>query len=118
MKYIVILLALFPLVGGAQTITNAEWHVREVFKDTPILIKIAYCESTYRQFQEDGKVLRGKVNSDDIGVMQINTRYHEADSKKLGFDIYTFQGNVGYAQYLYDTQGTSPWIHSSKCWKK
>lgn len=97
---------------------TVEETVNEYFKDTPILSKVAFCESRYRQFDAEGKVLRGVVNSKDVGVMQINEDYHLADSKKFGFDIYTLEGNLGYAKNLYDRQGVAPWVHSSKCWSK
>jgi len=94
-----------------------ESYVRKHFEDTPILAEIARCESTFRQYGPDGKVLRGKVNSGDIGIMQINKYYHEEDASKLGFDIYTLEGNLGYAKWLYDKYGDDPWVSSSKCWK-
>lgn len=82
------------------------------------MVAIARCESTYRQFDEDGNVLRGKQNSKDVGVMQINEYWHLVDSKKLGYDIYTLDGNLGYAKYLYAHQGLDPWKYSKDCWSK
>ena len=108
----------FPLVGNAQIITTAEWHVKEIFRDIPILATIAKCESGFKQFKAEGEVLRGIVNPDDIGIMQINRFYHEKDAIRMGHDIFTFEGNIGYARHLYETQGSRPWIHSSHCWKK
>ncbi|MDE1875103.1 MAG: hypothetical protein KGI79_01210 [Patescibacteria group bacterium] len=96
--------------------TSTEAYVREYYKDTPILAEIARCESTFRQYGPDGKVLRGTVDKDDIGVMQINKYYHGDDATKLGYDIYALDGNLGYAQYLYGKYGTTPWQSSSKCW--
>lgn len=97
-------------------IQTTEEIITEHFKDVPIMKKIAYCESRYRQFNEAGDVLRGYVNSQDVGVMQINEKYHLAESKKLGYDIHTLEGNVDYAKHLHKTQGVRPWIHSSHCW--
>lgn len=97
---------------------SVEAYVRDYFKDAPILAEISRCESTFRQFDSKGNVLRGKVNDDDIGVMQINKYYHEEDAEKLGFDIYTLDGNLGYAKWLYGKYGDNPWVHSSKCWVK
>lgn len=94
-----------------------EQHVREVFRETPILAEIAYCESSFRQFNDDGTVLRGRVNKGDIGIMQINRYYHEEDAIKLGIDIFSLDGNIEYAKYLYKKYGSDPWVHSSKCWK-
>ncbi len=95
-----------------------ESYVREYFKDTPILAEVSACESTFRQYNSKGLILRGEVNSDDVGLMQINTFYHEDTAKKLGYDIYTIEGNLAFGKYLYDKYGTSPWSASSKCWKK
>ncbi len=97
---------------------STEAYVQDYFKDVPILAEISRCESTFRQFGSDGRVIRGKVNTGDIGVMQINKYYHEDDAAKLGFDIYTIDGNLGYAKWLYQKYGSDPWSSSSKCWKQ
>jgi hypothetical protein len=92
--------------------------VSEYFADLPIMVDIARCESQFRQNDKDGTTLRGVVNSADVGVMQINEKYHLVDSKKLGYDIHTIEGNMEYARYLYEKQGARPWISSSACWAK
>lgn len=81
-----------------------------------VLKKIAWCESQNRQFNEDGSVLRGVVNPLDTGKFQINEKYHLANSIRLGFDIHTLEGNEGYAQHLFETQGSTPWNWSRPCW--
>ena len=93
-------------------------YVLDYFKDDPILIEVASCESTFRQFNSSGKLLRGEVNSDDVGVMQINEKYHYERAMKMGLDIRTLEGNLAYAKWLYDNQGLKPWNSSSKCWTK
>ena len=100
------------------SIVSTEAYVRDYFKDTPILAEIARCESSFRQFDSKGNVIRGIVNKGDIGVMQINKYYHEEDASKLGYDIYTIDGNLGYGRYLYEKYGSDPWSSSSKCWKQ
>jgi hypothetical protein len=95
-----------------------EKYVQDYFDETPILAKISKCESHYRQFDADGKILRGKVNSDDVGLMQINEHFHEKKATELGLDLETIEGNLAYAKYLYEKEGTKPWSASSKCWKK
>lgn len=90
--------------------------IAEQFAATPILKRIAACESESRQYNADGTVLRGWMNPLDVGLMQINEKYHLSTAIKLGYDIHTLQGNVDYAKYLYATQGVRPWIHSSHCW--
>ncbi|MFA6527837.1 MAG: hypothetical protein WCT20_05430 [Candidatus Babeliales bacterium] len=105
-------------VGLAQNPESIGEYVEKYFSETPILADIARCESTMRHTDKDGTILRGEVDSDDIGVMQINTRYHLEDSKELGLDIYSLNGNLAYAQHLYKTQGVQPWRASQPCWGK
>ena len=93
-----------------------EKYLRQVYAGDPVLIDIARCESNFRQFDKNGQVVRGKVDRNDIGVMQINERYHVDTAKKLGLDIHSTPGNIAYAKYLYDKEGTKPWSASQKCW--
>jgi hypothetical protein len=37
-------------------------------------------------------------------------------AKKLGFDLYTYQGNLGFTKWLYDHYGSAPWKYSQGCW--
>ena len=97
---------------------DVEKYVREQYVDEPILVDIARCESTFRQYDADGTIMRGKVNRADVGVMQINEKYHADKATELGINIYTVEGNVAYAKYLYDKYGAEPWSSSSKCWSQ
>lgn len=102
-----------------RTLTDAkliEEIVRKEYADKPILVEIARCESRFRQYDTNGTVIRGKVDPRDIGVMQINEYYNGDTAKKLGFDIYSIDGNLEFAAYLYAKRGTSPWQASAKCW--
>ncbi len=92
-------------------------RVNEFFKEDPIMVKIAWCESRFRQYDKDGNLFRGIVNNHDVGVMQINTDYHADEALKLGMDLTTIDGNMAYAKRLYDREGTTPWLSSSPCWK-
>ncbi len=92
-------------------------YVKRAYSDEPVLINIARCESSFRQYDEKtGTVLHGKANPADIGVMQINEKYHLERAASMGIDIDTVEGNVAYAKYLYDTQGGAPWSASKACW--
>ena len=97
---------------------SLEKYLKENFADTPILVEIARCESEFRQFDKNGKVVRGRVDSADVGIMQINERYHLDIAKKLGYNIHTIEGNTAYAKYLYDKSGSKPWNASKPCWGK
>lgn len=81
------------------------------------MVNIAECESHFRHFGEDGGVLRGDVDRRDVGVMQINEYFHGKRAEKLGLDLETLAGNLAYARDLYEREGTTPWLASSKCWK-
>ena len=95
-----------------------EAYVRHATAGETILVDIARCESTFRQFDQSGNIIRGKVNQGDVGVMQINEKYHANEAAKLGYNIYTVEGNVAFAKYLYDKFGSDPWSSSSKCWSE
>lgn len=95
-----------------------EAYLKDEYADTPILVDIARCESRFKQYREDGKVVRGNIDRDDIGVMQINERYHGDTAEKMGLDIHSLEGNVAYAKYLYEKFGSQPWSASQKCWSR
>lgn len=102
---------------SANPNAGIEAKVRAYWSDAPIMAKVAYCESEFRQFDgKTGKVMRGWANPADVGVMQINETAHAAAAKKLGFDIYSLDGNLAYARYLYEHQGLDPWVYSKPCW--
>lgn len=96
---------------------STEEYVRGYFKDIPIMADIAYCESRFRQFNtKTGEIFRGRVNNQDVGVMQINEYYHLDEAVDSNIDIYTLEGNTFYARELYEKFGTEPWNSSRPCW--
>ena len=107
--------ALLASVGNSRT---AEGSVREYFSDTPILVEIARCESQFKHVGKNGKIIRGEIDSADLGVMQINKYFHGDEAEKLGLDITTLNGNMAYAKQLYEKEGTVPWQSSSECWNR
>lgn len=101
-----------------ENLMTVEEYVRGYFSDIPVMIEIAKCESRFRQYDTNGEVLRGVVNSLDRGVMQINEYYHLETAEKLGYDILTIEGNTAYARYIFEKSGVKPWVSSSPCWGK
>ena len=98
-------------------VTNAtENIVRSYFKDIPVMIEVARCESTFRHVLPDGSILQGMVDPADTGVMQINRRYHEATAEAMLLNLDDIYHNMAYARHLYETQGTQPWSASLPCW--
>lgn len=86
--------------------------------DIPLLDKICKAESGDRQFAADGSVLRGKVDPSDIGYCQINEPTWNDQARKLGYDIYTQDGNIAMAQWLFLRYGSQPWNASKPVWSK
>ncbi len=103
---------------SAPQVQTIQERVEEYFFDNPIMKDISRCESHFRQYNKSGSVYRGVQNNKDVGVMQINERYHLENSKKLELDIYTLDGNLAYARQLYEKEGTTPWASSRACWGK
>lgn len=95
---------------------KTEEIVRSYFRDIPVMIQIARCESTFRHTLPDGSILKGKVDPADTGVMQINKRYHGEKAASMNLNLDDIYHNMAYARYLYETQGTKPWSASAPCW--
>lgn len=125
---IAIITTLFLIVAfvPAHTITYERPEKQEIAKEEAtdphihqLLEYLSYCESRHRQFDEDGRVLRGAVNSKDVGRWQINERYWLEKARELGYDIYTERGNRRMAHYiLTEGQGIEAWSASAECLEK
>ncbi|HMO77764.1 MAG TPA: hypothetical protein PKA42_03290 [Candidatus Paceibacterota bacterium] len=97
---------------------DTERIVRSYFKDIPVMIEVARCESTFRHTLGDGSVLKGVVDPADTGVMQINKRYHEKTAIAMSLNLEDIYHNMAYARHLYEKQGTQPWSASAPCWSR
>lgn len=84
--------------------------------DPNVALRIARCESHFRQYNTDGSVIRGKQNQSDVGIFQINEKYHLSRSQNQGLDIEQTSGNIAYAMSLLKKEGTKPWNWSKPCW--
>ena len=98
-------------------------RANEMGVDKNLALAIAFCESTYRQFEnneaETGtkSVLRGSQNSKDTGIFQINETYHLETSRQLGYDIHSVDGNIRYGLWLLKNGGSKHWNPSRSCWE-
>lgn len=89
-----------------------------------LLKHIASCESwgdpnkEPRQFRPDGSLLRGDPNPDDIGLAQINVPTWGKKAAALGFNIYTYSGNLAMAKWIFnnDPRHEENWSWSEGCW--
>jgi hypothetical protein len=90
--------------------------VRAYFADAPVMIEIARCESKFRQYADTGNPLYGGAGGKMVGVFQIYEDIHGDVAKQRGMDLATLDGNMQYANHLYEREGTKPWISSFPCW--
>lgn len=113
-------------VGGyinpTTIITKAE-VIKEVELVSPVLERIAKCESGGRHFASNGQVLvranESKThNSVDIGKWQINSYYWGAKATELGLNLWVEEDNEKMAMYIYKNKGTEAWSASRGCWNK
>lgn len=88
---------------------------REFGKDS-VMVRVAWCESKHRQFNKKGTVLRGEQNPQDVGIFQINEYWNLAEAQRLGHNIYSVDGNIEHAKYMFKRYGTKPWSWSQWCW--
>lgn len=95
---------------------ETEKRIREYFKDIPVMIEIARCESNFRQYTDAGNPLRGGASGGMVGVFQFFESIHATGALALGYDITTLEGNLGYAKHVYEAQGTTPWDPAKYCW--
>jgi len=97
-----------------ETPAQIKEKVTEYFSDIPIMIDIAECESGFRQFNDDGTILKSR-NGLYVGIFQIDENIHADFAKnQLGMDIYTVDGSMAYARHLYEELGAQPWPVCSK----
>ncbi|MFA5172960.1 MAG: hypothetical protein WC435_00960 [Candidatus Paceibacterota bacterium] len=83
-------------------------------KDLILLGKAAETESGWKQYDENGNVLRGENNPRVVGIFQICEDSHKREAKKMGLDIMTPKGNIKYAVFLYKKERLRPWRTNRK----
>jgi hypothetical protein len=93
-------------------------YTQDYFRDIPVMIAIIECESGFRQYEADGRLLVSPVKgSSASGAAQILYITHKADwSDDPDTNITTLSGNLAYARKMYLESGTSPWNESIGCW--
>lgn len=115
----IIIFSLLIGISGLGTLAQAwvgesresiEAKVRATFSEAPVMVEVARCESTFRQLNDAGGVFRGGTGGGYLGIFQIGESLHKDVALQKGFDILTVDGNIGYAKYMYDREGTRPWI--------
>jgi len=78
---------------------------------------VAECESGVQQYNSDGTILKDNVYGTHYGLFQISKGWIPT-AKAHGWDIFTPEGNVAMALYLYKQHGLRDWKASQECWGK
>lgn len=82
------------------------------------LLAVAWCESGHRQYAADGSVLENPAPySSASGIFQILRITHGPKAAEMGIDIMTPEGNMEFAEYLYEQNGLRDWEESRHCWE-
>lgn len=107
-----------PMIPTEPTTTQMINRWSDYENVSPYLIlRIADCESGGTHYDTNGKVLTGEVNPQDVGIMQINLRYHGEHAKSLGFDVFQESDNIHFGIYLIKTGGAMRYYSASAaCW--
>ncbi len=79
--------------------------------DAQMVKEIIFCESSNKPYA----INKNTAIGEDVGYFQINSYYHKAQAKKLGWDIYDPQDNLEYGFWLLNKEGTDHWLSSRKC---
>lgn len=123
-------------VTSSSAVAYVQPEVQLVHAETPVLDRIADCESgvrdahgkaikgSARQFDKNGQVVMnvnktGKyAGSVDIGKYGVNVTIWGKKAGELGYNLATEEGNKGMAVWLYENMGTEPWSGTSgSCWR-
>lgn len=78
-------------------------RIESIFGKDSEMLQIADCESSTRQFSASGEVLRGGSGNKYIGIFQIG-EFWKQKAESMGMDIYTIDGNIAFAKFLYDEE--------------
>lgn len=99
-----------PYQGAQKALYN---EVQATFDDIPQMTAIVRCESSFRQFDAQGKPLISPTG--DVGVAQINIKTWGAEAKALGLDIYgSAADNLAMARIVLKEQGLTAWTCYNK----
>ncbi len=111
--------------------TGAKFYPTTVYQDKPVIVqvvapspvldRIAKCESGNTQWDKNGQVLlnyNASNSSFDIGVMQINIKAFGAQATALGYNLSVEKDNRAMGLWIYQHRGTEDWYSSKSCWNK
>ena len=118
MKYIFTIVIVIMVYYGFYYQDVSVYTLPEVRSKAELLHDIANCESGNTHFASNTSILihHNKDGSYDVGLFQINSVWYDY-ARSLGYNIFDLRGNEGFASWLYEQQGSSPWKSSQRCWQ-
>ena len=97
------------LLSADQIIIKRQ--IEAYFADVPEMVRIAGCESSFRQFEKDGGVVISPTG--DYGLFQINKKVWHGRARELGLDYEkSTADNLRMARHIYEKQGLKAWTCS------
>lgn len=87
------------------------------FPDNPEILHIAFCESSLRHRNEQGKLLQNSQGGPDFGALQINA-IHKAEIRELGLNLNRNKDYFYFVRHLVQRDGLKPWRSSQHCWQE
>jgi hypothetical protein len=86
------------------------------YEEFKLLSSIVQCESSWRQFYNDGSVV---FSSGNIGLAQINRLAHETTYQQMHLNPNDPYDNLQFMIFLYTRDGINPWKNwSGHCFLK
>jgi len=117
---IVFAAAVFTVAASLATTTvTASTTIVQTPVQSPVLDRIAQCESGGHQYAPSGQVLM-KPNTNgtiDVGKYQINSVWFKK-ATELGYNLTNEADNKAMAEWIYQNKGTGDWASSAHCWNK
>ena len=93
------------LIPSTTYQVNASKEITTKAKIPEGLLRAGFCETQLRHVSDSGDVVRGKENPQDIGIFQLNLRYHLLEMRSQGLNPFKRADNIKYAQILYKQRG-------------
>jgi len=112
--------AVFTVAASLATTTvTASTNTITLQPQTPVLDRIAQCESGGHQYAPSGQVLMkpNKNGTIDVGKYQINSVWFKK-ATELGYNLTNEADNKAMAEWIYQNKGTGDWASSAHCWNK
>lgn len=90
----------------------------EVPRKSPVLERIAHCESNNTHYKDGQVIFNVNTNGTvDIGKYQINSVWNKK-ATELGLDLTKEKDNEAMATWIYENRGTGDWSASMRCWQR